>query len=241
MIGLSIGAVAACVLIVYVGAAVQASLGIGLGMISSAVLALVDTDFIPVAIVLSVIPLSGSVAFADRAHIDRRGLGWTLGGRIPGVVLGAIVAASLSDRLLSLLVAGTVLVSVAASITTSRFEPRDGALVAAGLTSGFMGTATGVGGPPIALVYQHSDPATMRSTISAFFALGAVMSMLALTVAGEVGRRQLELSLMLLPSIVIGVVTARLVRHRLRAAVVRPAVLVLCSASAGALLVETFV
>lgn len=240
MIGLSLGAVVVCVLIVYVGAAVQGSLGIGLGMISSAVLALVDTAFVPVAIVLLVIPLSGAVAWADRSHVDRRGLGLTLAGRLPGVVAGALVAASLSDRLLALLVAGTVLVSVGASLSTGRFRPRDGALAVAGLASGFMGTATGVGGPPIALVYQHSDPATMRSTISAFFSIGAVMSALALAVAGEVGTRQLELTALLLPSVFLGVVTARLVRHRLRATLVRPAVLVLCAVSAIALLVETF-
>lgn len=240
MIGLSLGAVVACVLIVYVGAAVQGSLGIGLGMISSAVLALVDTAFVPVAIVLLVIPLSGAVAWADRAHIDGRGLGLTLAGRLPGVVAGALVAASLSDRLLALLVAGTVLVSVGASLSTGRFRPQAGALAVAGLASGFMGTATGVGGPPIALVYQHSDPATMRSTISAFFSIGAVMSALALAVAGEVGTRQLELTALLLPSVALGVVTARLVRHRLRARLVRPAVLVLCTVSAVALLVETF-
>ena len=43
----------------------------------------------------------------------------------------------------------------------------DRALVVAGLASGFAGTTTGVGGPPMALTYQNSDPATMRATISA--------------------------------------------------------------------------
>lgn len=239
MIGLSVGAVLACVLVVFVGAATQASLGIGLGMMSSAVLAIVDPDFIPVAIVIAVIPLSGSVAWDDRAHLDRRGLGWTLAGRVPGVVGGALVAASLSDRVLALLVAATVLLSVVASVTSSRFDPSDGALLAAGLSSGFMGTTTGVGGPPIALVYQHSDPATMRATISAFFAIGAVMSVVALAAAGEVGRRQLELTALLLPSVFVGVAVARRYRDRLRAGVVRPTVLALCTASAVALVVET--
>lgn len=240
MIGLSVGATLACVAIVYVGATVQGSLGIGLGMISSGVLALVDPDFVPVAIVLSVIPLSGSIAWADRAHLDRRGLAWTLGGRVPGVIAGAAVAAALSDRLLAALVGGSVLLSVVVSVTSRRFEPRDHALVAAGMASGFMGTATGVGGPPIALVYQHRDPAAMRSTMSAFFALGAVLSAVALAVAGEVGERQLRLTALLLPSILLGIVTARLLQHRLQAAYVRPAVLGLCSASAIALLAETF-
>ncbi len=73
VVGLPIFAALACVLVVYVGTTVQASLGIGLGMLSSPVLALTDSDFIPVAIILAVIPLSSSVAWSERAHIDRRG------------------------------------------------------------------------------------------------------------------------------------------------------------------------
>ena len=60
------------------------------------------------------------------------------------------------------------------------FRPSDRSLMVAGLASGFAGTTTGVGGPPMALTYQNSDPATMRSTISAFFSIGSVMSVTAL-------------------------------------------------------------
>ena len=240
MIGLSIGAALACIAIVYVGAAVQASIGIGLGMISSPVLALVAVGFIPVAIVLAVIPLTSTVAWTERRHIDRHGLVWTLVGRVPGVAVGAYVAASLSSTVLAVLVAGSVLLSVLASITSTHFEPRDSALLGAGLASGFMATTTGVGGPPIALVYQHSDPVTMRSTVSAFFTVGAFMSLIGLALAGQVGTRQFELTSILLPSVALGVITARLLNDRLDPEIVRPAVLAVCSVSAVALLIETF-
>lgn len=239
MLGLSIGVAGLCIVFVYVGAAVQGSLGIGLGMISSPILTLADPDFIPTALVLSVIPLSGAVAWAERHHIDRRGFALTLGGRVPGVIVGAAIAAWLSDDVLGLLVAGSVLLAVVVSISGKRFELRDGTLVGAGLVSGFMTTTTGVGGPPMALTYQHSDPATMRGTISAYFAVGAVMSLAALAIAGEVGARQFELFALILPSIVLGVVTAHLVRDRLDHSVVRPAVLVVCASSAVALLIKT--
>jgi uncharacterized membrane protein YfcA len=49
------------------------------------------------------------------------------------------------------------------------------------------------------------------------------------------------LTALVLPSVALGVVTARLMRHRLNAAVVRPAVLIVCAASAVALLVKTVV
>ena len=240
MVGLSVGMTIACVLTVYIGATVQASIGIGMGMIASPVLALADPDFIPAAIVIAVMPLTVAIAWADREHVEPRGVGFALLGRIPGVILGALVVAALSDQVLALLVAGSVLIAVLASLTSRRFRPTDGALAVAGMASGFGATTTGVGGPPMALTYQHSDPATMRASVSAFFAVGGVMTLAALAIAGEIGTRQLQLSALLLPGVVVGIVTARRVRHLLDPSIVRPAVLVICTVASIALLIETF-
>lgn len=240
MLGLSVGMAVACVAIVYVGSTVQASIGIGLGMIASPMLLLADPDFIPAAIMLAVLPLTFTIAWVDRQHIAPRDVGFAVAGRIPGTIAGALVVASLSDRILAVLVAGSVLLAVVASITGRLFQPTDRALVVAGLASGFAGTTTGVGGPPMALTYQNSDPATMRATISAFFSIGSVMSITALWLAGEIGVRQLQLTAMILPGVVLGIATARLVKDYLRPEVVRPAVLAICTTAAIALLAETF-
>ncbi len=240
MLGLSVAMTIACVATVFIAATVQASIGIGLGMIASPVLLLADPDFIPAAIMLAVLPLTFTIAWVDRQHIEPRDGGFALIGRVPGVIAGALVVAALSDRVLAVMVAASVLLAVAASITGRLFEPTDRALVVAGLASGFAGTTTGVGGPPMALTYQNSDPATMRATISAFFAVGSLLSLGALALAGEVGVRQLQLTLLILPGVGLGVVTARLIKDRLRPEVVRPAVLVICTTAALALLAETF-
>ena len=95
MFGLSVGMALACVFVVFIGATVQASIGIGVGMIASPVLALADPDFIPVAILLCVLPLmrnawaASAVAgwfalfhgFAHGAEMpaDATALGYTLG------------------------------------------------------------------------------------------------------------------------------------------------------------------
>jgi uncharacterized membrane protein YfcA len=238
--GLSVGMAIASILAVYVGSTVQASVGVGLGMLASPVLALADPDFIPATIVICVVPLTVTIAWGERSHIDVRGFLLTVGGRFPGVVVGALVAAALTDDVLALLVAGSVLLAVAVSVTAKRFQPTDPALVGAGVASGFTGTTTGVGGPPMALVYQHTDPATMRSTVSAYFAVGAAMSVTALWIVGEIGRRQLELAAMLIPGVILGLITAHFVRHRLDPAVVRPAVLTICAGTSALLLLKTF-
>ncbi len=239
MLGLSVAAAAVSVLAVYVGSAIQGSIGIGLGLVAAPVLALADPAFIPGTIIIAVIPLTLIVAWGDRAFVAGRDVVVALLGRLPGVVAGAAVAAAVSDRVLAVLVGLSVLVAVAVSLTDWRVPLTDPALVGAGAASGFTGTTTGVGGPPMALTYQHHDPAVMRATISAFFFVGAIFSAVALWAAGEIGTRQLELSGLLLPAVLLGTVTARVLRHRLRPEIVRPAVLVVCAGSAVLLLVDS--
>jgi uncharacterized protein len=241
VVGLPLLGAIACLAVVYVGAIMQATTGVGVGILSSPVLLLVDPAFIPACTVLAVLPLTMSVAFADRAHIDRPGVAAALVGRIPGTVLGAVVLTAISDDALKLMVAATVLLGVVVSLTAARFTPTRSALVVAGFGSGFTGTTVGVGGPPIALTYQHSDPVRMRATISMFFTVGSVLSAITLAIAGELGRRQLELTALLLPAVVLGLATARRHKARLVGPSVRPTVLGLSAFSAIALLVKTLV
>ncbi len=241
IVGLPVLGALACVLVVYVGAVMQAATGVGVGILSSPVLLLVDPDFIPAAVVVAVLPLSFSVAIADRSHIDRHGVTAALIGRVPGLILGAIVVAAISDTVLAILVSTTVLLGVAVSITTKRFTPTTPALVIAGFGSGFTGTAVGVGGPPIALTYQHSDPVTMRATISFFFSVGSVLTAIALVV-----RRRTRAATARTGRPAAPVDPAR-PRHRpplqveARGLGVRPVVLGLSAFSAVALLVRTLV
>jgi len=229
----------ACVTIVYLGAVMQASTGVGVGIMSSPVLLIVDPDFIPACIVVSVLPLSITVAVKDRAFVDRPGATAALVGRVPGLIAGTLVLTVISDDVLAYLVSATVLIGVVVSLTAKRFTPTRPAIVTAGFLSGFTGTAVGVGGPPIAMTYQHSDPVTMRATISVFFAVGSLLSAVALALAGEIGVRQLQLIALLVPPVVGGLATARRYKQRLVGTGVRPVVLALSAFSAIALLVRT--
>jgi uncharacterized protein len=230
----------ACVAMVFVGAVVQGTLGIGLGMIASPLLALADRDFIPGAILIAVIPLSLGIALRERGHIDRRGAGVALVGRVPGAVVGAAAVALTGPRFLAVLVGVSVLAAVAASLASVRFRTTDRAVFVAGMASGFTGTTTGVGGPPMALTYQHSDPAVMRSTISAFFTVGSIMSIAALALSGAMGVRQWQLAGLLVPGVVVGFLVSQHYARFLRNERARLAILSICAASALALLVEEF-
>ncbi|HWM22797.1 MAG TPA: sulfite exporter TauE/SafE family protein [Ilumatobacteraceae bacterium] len=239
--GLPIWLALACVGLMLIGAAVQGALGIGMGMIASPLLAIADHGFIPGAIVISVLPLSLAVVLQQHRHIDRRGAALALLGRAPGVVLGAVAAAWAGPRELALLVSGSVLIAVAASLTGVHFRPTPRALVIAGVTSGFTGTATGVGGPPMAITYQNADPLAARATLALFFGVGAVMSIVGLTISGDMGRRQLELALLLLPGVILGFAGSNWLAGLLHGDRARRLILLLCAASAIALILEEVV
>ena len=66
------------------------------------------------------------------------------------------------------------------SLASPAFTPGRVAYLAAGAVTGLSETATGVGGPPLALVYQHRPAAELRSTLALCFLIGEVASLLML-------------------------------------------------------------
>jgi hypothetical protein len=51
---------------------------------------------------------------------------------------------------------------------------------------------TGIGGPPLALIYQHHPGPVLRSTIAMCFFIGEVMSLVLLTATGRLHMGQIE-------------------------------------------------
>lgn len=241
MFGLSAVGLGVALTIVVVGAIVQGSIGFGLGLLAAPVLAVIDPDFLPVSVVVAVIPLGIGVVAHERAHIVWSEVGYALTGRLPGVIGGAWLVRTLGTRAVSIAIAVSVLLAVLGSITRVRFRPTNRNLVVAGFASGITGTAAGIGGPPMALTYQRSNPEELRSTLGAYFTIGALMSFAALALGGAVGRRELELSALLVPATLVGLGLSRVAVRYLPASTLRPVILVICSVSALVLLVETFV
>ena len=132
---------------------------------------------------------------------------------------------------------GLVAVSVA-GVSLPQTTP---ALFGAGALSGLMGTTLGVGGPPLTLVYQRSSGSEIRGTLAPIQSFGAATSLAALAVVGELELRDLGRGLLLAPGMVIGFAVSGWVAPRIKASVVRPAVLVFAVASAIAILVRVFV
>lgn len=226
---------------VFVGAVVQGSVGFGLGLVAAPVLALVEPGLVPGPLLVSITVLTALVAVRERIALDLRGLAWALAGRVPGTVAGAVVVASLSPRALSSALAVVVLLGVALSVVGWDPEPRPALLFSAGAASGFMGTTTSVGGPPVALAYQRSSGPELRATLGAFFLVGCLMSIAALSLTGSLGAADLRAATVLLPAVVVGHLVSGPLRPWVDRSGTRTAVLVVSAAAAGGLLVQQLV
>jgi uncharacterized membrane protein YfcA len=218
--------------VVTIGATLQGSVGLGLGMFGAPMLMLIDPRFIPGPLLCAALVLTLLLAHRERHCIHWPDLRWALSGRVVGIVLGLGMLASVSPDRLRLIFGVLILVGVA--ISASGFHLRIGrrTLVVAGALSGLMGTTISVGGPAMALIYQHSSGARIRGTLSAYFVVGVSLSLVGLNAIGLFGREQLMLAAALLPGILLGYWLSRRTASALDKGYTRVAVLTVSAAAA---------
>jgi uncharacterized protein len=182
----------------------QASIGFGMGMLAAPVVALVDPALIPGTLIMLAALLTLLVVIRERTAIDVSGTGWALIGRVPGTIAGALLLTAIPERALAILIAAVVLSGVALTSFGWIPTPRRRNLVLAGATSGVLGTATSIGGPPMALVWQRNSGAQLRGTMSGFFLIGSLMSIVMLTLTGAVDAHTLRTFAVLIPAAIAG-------------------------------------
>jgi uncharacterized protein len=221
------------------GGVVQGAVGLGLGLVAAPVATLVDPDLMPGVMLWLAAAYPVLTLAREGRSTDWRGLTWAFAGRLPGTVLGVAVVAVVSARLLSLLVGLVVLVAVVLTWQVVALPMRWDVLVGAGVVSGVMGTATSIGGPPLALVYQHVTGARLRATMATYFFVGALLSLLGLAFVGELDAVDGLWALGLAPFLVLGFLLADTVRRHVDAGRTRGAVLSVCAVSAVALVVRS--
>jgi uncharacterized protein len=196
------------------------------------VLAIVEPGAVPATATMMALPLALAMAARESDHVDWPGVRWLMVGRLPGTVLGAVVVATVATSTLSVVTGVSVLVAVALSAASLTVPLTRTAIAATGLASGTMGTATSIGGPPLALLYQHHEGRVLRSTLAVTIGIGTVVSLVGLVVARAVAGWQVVLAAALLPGVLSGFLVGRAVSRRVDGRWLRPAVLVFAAVSA---------
>ena len=238
------GEVAALLVIavaVLVGSVVQGLVGLGVGLVSAPVVTLLQPNLMPGTLLWMGLLTPALTLLVDRRDIDWPGMAWGIPARIPGTVLGVLLVGWFSHRELGIAVGLMVLISVLVTWRAVHLPINRTTLVTAGFLSGVGATTTSIGGPPIAVLYQHQPAGRIRSTLAVYFSLGAMFSLVALAVTGDLTWHQTAVAAMLAPGVPIDLWLARGLGRALDLRSIRTGVLVVCAASAVLLLVRSLV
>ncbi len=228
-------------LAVSLGATLQGSVGFGLGLLGAPLLMLIDPSLVPAPLLCAALTLTILLTHRERRSVVMRDLKWALSGRLVGTVAGVAALTVLSGGRLELTLGVLVLLGVAMSASGLHLPVTPRVLVGAGALSGFMGTTVSIGAPPMALVYQRSSGPRIRGTLSAYFVVGVMLSLVGLRFVGRFGTTELVLAVSLLPGILIGFVSSRHTSGFFDRGYTRAAVLLLSAATGLAVILRQLV
>jgi uncharacterized protein len=223
---------------VAIAAFVQGTTGVGFALIVAPILGLLAPEMLPVALLILMLPLNVYVAWRERAALDKSGASWITVGRFVGTFGGLWILTVLTAAYLNVLIGVTTILAAVTTLVLPEFRAGKQSFIAAGLVTGITETATGIGGPPLALVYQHHEPPVLRSTIALCFLVGELISLAMLAVAGKTDKTQLVGAVMLLPALVIGAAVSRLIHERVQGRKLRVFVLLFAIVSGAVLLLR---
>lgn len=224
--------------IVTVGATLQSTTGFGLGLVSAPVLVLLDPTLVPGVVLGLAVPLAMVMVIRERKDFDLLLVRWAMFGRIPGAVAGGWVVVTLGSRELSIVFALSLLTAVGLSLAGLSIKQTPATMFNTGFVSGMMGTATSVGGPFLALVFQNETGPRLRTTMAAFMAFGGLVSIVLLAAIGEFGLRDLALTTALIPAMWAGFGVSRWTTSFLDRGYTRPAVLSFAAVAAVVIIVR---
>ncbi len=220
-------------LILCLGCAVQTALGFGMAVLAAPVMLLVRPEWVPYAPASTALVLSAVNTCYLRKHLAYKNILPALISRIPGTAVGAWLLLAINTLWLQLVVALAVFIAVGVSLFAVHFAATPRRLAWAGFISGFMGTTTAIGGPPMALVMQFGEPRRVRANLSFYFTYSCILSLLSYAIAGLLSRQMLLVCLSFVPSALLGFALGRRLQGWVNQQRFRPLLLGLCAISAN--------
>ncbi len=194
---------------VFIGAITQSAVGIGFG-IPGCVILLFDPSLIPTSIVLMGTFVAFSNAFLSFNQIIKKDLIYSLIGRVIGTLIAVpLIMITIGTKYFMFIFGFMLLVIIPLSFFKWNIEASIKNISIAGLFSGFLGTLTGVGGPPMGIVYQNSKSSRVVPTLNMFFGIGASFSVIVLWNIGLLNMIIAIKCLLLSPGVILGITLGR--------------------------------
>lgn len=228
-------------LVVFLGALTQSLIGFGLAVVASPLLYIVDPQLVPAPVIAMGFSIALLTLVRERGHLEFNGLQYALIGRVPGGFIGASLLLFAPQPILGLSIAAIVTVAVILSLNKFSLPVNKKTLFGAGVVSGIFGNIAAIGGPPMAILLAGKDASQFRAALSAFFIFSSMIALVILAITGLLELKHLWLSLMLLPSVILGYLVAGRSVGRVDKEKTKMATLVLCSISALVLTVKSVI
>ncbi|WP_394201716.1 sulfite exporter TauE/SafE family protein [Shewanella waksmanii] len=225
--------------IIFAGALTQSLIGFGLAVVASPLLYLVDPQLVPAPVIVMGFAISLLTLMRERASLEFNGLQYALLGRIPGGFLGAALLVFAPQPILGLAIAAIVLMAVLLSVMKFNLAINKQSLFAAGVLSGVFGNIAAIGGPPMAILLAGKDAKQFRAALSAFFIFSSMIALTILAVTGLLTRAHLSVSVLLLPSVMLGYLVANRIVGHIDKQKTRSMTLLLCFVSALILIIKS--
>ncbi len=190
--------------VIAAGACLQGSIGFGMGVVSLPFMVMIEPALVPQTVLLGAMPLVVLMAIRSRTTVVAADVALIVLGRIPGSIVAVVVLGVLSQSTLAVAASCVVLAAVVVSLRVVSIVRTSQSLVAAGFLAGLFGTSTGIGGPPIALLYQNETGDEVRSTLGTVNLISITMSLVFLIVGGAFDLTDTRTGLALMPASICG-------------------------------------
>ncbi|TXR53895.1 sulfite exporter TauE/SafE family protein [Reinekea thalattae] len=191
-------------LLLLLGCAIQTALGFGIAVIAAPIIVIFRPDWIPAILTITAFSLTIGNAWNLRHEVNWQQMSVPMISRIPGTLIGTWLLTQMAHQTLQLMVAGMVFFAVIATAFAKPFKANTVNLSIAGLVSGFTGSTTAIGGPPMALVMQHGSGNQTRASLSLYFAYASGLSLISLQLMGIMTTELWLIGLSFIPFVIVG-------------------------------------
>ena len=225
-------------LVTFIAAAIQGVVGIGFALVSVPIIALIDPAMAPVPQLLITVPLTISMAWRERDHIQFSNVTWIVAGRIPGALIGVGLLAVATQQSLDLAIAAIVLLAVAIIAAGHNVRRTKLTEFGAGTLSGVSSLVASIGGPPLALLYSRDDGPTRRSNLAVVFTIGLTVTLIARVASGNITWDDVLIALILFPALALGYAASLRLKNLVPQRFAKLTILVLATAGAIGLIIR---
>ncbi|XOV79879.1 MAG: sulfite exporter TauE/SafE family protein [Aestuariibacter sp.] len=197
---------------IFAGCVLQTSTGFGMAVIAAPIIILLKPEWIPVVVTLISMALNMVNTLSQREHIRWRKISSSMIAFIPGSIIGGVLLNVIDHWWIQVITPIMVISGLTISCWARPFQPNYGNLSIAGFFSGLFGTTTSIGGPPMALVMQHTSGNTTRANLSVFFLFSTIFSLMIYLISGFLTPADLQQAVTILPFAFVGFISGHAIK-----------------------------